>query len=331
MKLNYKVLWIEDYPKDMQVQIRKIKQLISSNYLVPEGLEITDAFKSYDEFMRFIEKRDKDDFSNIDLILVDYNLSDPKKCTGINIVKMLRDKKIYTDVMFYSGNISEALKQVKVIDGELDNVTYTDNSMNFFIPKFENVLSKQLALIMQISDLRGYLMDSTSDFDFTMRCFVQRYFPLLATEDQQVVCDEIEKCINKQEVNECNKFNKTKNTHDDTYVKKAMDSQEYVMTVKNKIYIMALIMQKHSGRSEDFATNFANQYDEEIIKYRNKLAHKKLIYGTNQSGHIKIADTLEDLTCDCDDCKAKLTRNDCENLRKHIYNYYSFFNGLLQK
>ena len=332
MKLNYKILWVEDYPKDMQVQMGKIKQLIKNNYLLPIGLESGDAFRSYEDFIKYIEMRDEDDFSDIDLILVDYNLSDGSKRTGINIVEQLRKKNIYTDVIFYSGNIDEAIKQVKGYDGELDNVTYTDNAMDKFFPKFEKVLHKQLSLIMQISDLRGYLMDSTSDFDFVARAFVEKFFPCLTPDDKELIYNEIERCIKKQEGRETKKFEKTlKLSHDDVFVNKAMDSQEYVMTVKDKIFIMALIFQKYNCEAAEFAGDFAEQYDQKIIKYRNKLAHTKLDYGKNQSGHIKIANNLDDLECDCSKCISKLTKEECADLRKHIYEYYSFFYGLLEK
>ena len=332
MKLNYKILWVEDYPKDMQVQMGKIKQLIKNNYLLPLGLESRDAFRSYEDFIKYIQQRDENDFSDIDLILVDYNLSDTSGRTGINIVEQLRKKNIYTDVIFYSGNIVEAIRQVKGYEGELDNVTYTDNAMDKFFPKFEKVLHKQLSLIMQISDLRGYLMDSTSDFDFVTRAFVQKFFPLLKPDDQKLIYSEIERCIKEQEGRETKKFQKTlASPHNDVFVNKAMDSQEYVMTVKDKIFIMALIFQKYNCEAAEFAGAFAEQYDQKIIKYRNKLAHTKLDYGKNQSGHIKIANNLDDLECDCSKCISKLTKEECADLRKHIYEYYSFFYVLLEK
>lgn len=331
MKLNYKILWVEDYPKDMQVQIRKIKQLIKNNYLLPLGLETGDVFRGYEEFIKYIDQRNENDFSDIDLILVDYNLSDASGRTGINIVEQLRKKNIYTDVIFYSGNIDEAIKQVKEYEGELDNVTYTDNAMDKFFLKFEKVLHKQLSLIMQISDLRGYLMDSTSDFDFVARAFVEKFFPLLNPSDKELIYNEIERCIKEQEGRETKKFKKTLTSpHNDIFVNNAMDSQEYVMTVKDKIFVMALIFQKYNCESEEFAEKFAEQYDQKIVKYRNKLAHTKLDYGKNQGGHIKIAKTLDDLECDCSKCRSKLTKEECEDLRKHIFEYYNFFNNLLK-
>lgn len=332
MKLNYNILWVDDYPKDMKVQISKIKEIIKKNYLIPIGLEDKQIFKSYGAFIDYLNKRDPKDFSDTDLILVDYNLSDSSGYTGVDLINNLRKKNIYTDVIFYSGNIDEALKTVKSFpDGLLDNVTYTDNSMHMLVPRFESVLNKQLMLIMQISDLRGYLMDSTSDFDFIMRGFVKKKFPLLKEIDKNYIFGEIDKCIETQNENENKKFAQMgKLARDNIYVNKAMDSQEYVMTVKNKIYIMALIMQKLNAKSEDYAKTLSEDYYEKIIQYRNKLAHTKLLYGQKQSGHIKIAKNFDDLDCDCEKCNAKLTRKECEQLRAHIFKYYSFFNELLK-
>ena len=67
-----------------------------------------------------------------------------------------------------------------------------------------------------------------------------------------------------------------------------------------------------------------------VIKFRNKLAHKKLVYGTRQSGHIKVVSSIENLSCDCSHCKEKLTKQECDALRKNLFEYYLFFNNLMQ-
>lgn len=328
MKINYNILWVEDYPKDMANQLNRIEKVLKNNFYLIKGKDT--PITSYEGFVKFIENKTEKDFSDIDLILIDYNLSHKADKTGIDIIKMLRDKNIYTDVIFYSGNMDEAIKKIKLQSTEFDNVTYSDNTMSILIPKFEKILSKQLNLVMQISDLRGYLMDATSDFDFITRSFVGRFFKDLSDKDKLIVYKEIRDRVGSQKKREDEKFIKFgNNPDDDTLVDAAMDSLEYVMTVKDKIYLMALINQKLNIADDNYAKSFANDYESKVIKFRNKLAHKKLVYGTRQAGHIKVVSSIENLDCDCLHCSEKLTKQECDELRKNLFDYYLFFNSLI--
>lgn len=329
MKINYNILWVEDYPKDMEKQLNRIEKVLKNNFFLINGKD--KPITSYEKFLEFIKNKTEKDFSDVDLILIDYNLSSKADKTGIDIIKLLRDKNIYTDVIFYSGNMAEAIKKIKSQSTEFDNVTYSDNTMSILIPKFEKILSKQLNLVMQISDLRGYLMDATSDFDFITRSFVGKFFKKLSDEDKLIVYKEIRERVGSQKKREDEKFKKFENNpNDDNLVNAAMDSLEYVMTVKDKVYIMALINQKLNISDDNYAGNFANDYESKVIKFRNKLAHKKLVYGTRQSGHIKVVSSIENLSCDCSHCKGKLTKQECDALRKNLFEYYLFFNNLMQ-
>lgn len=328
MKINYNVLWVEDYPKDMKVQIDRIKKILESNYYIIKGHD--HPFTSYGEFIDYVNKKSANDFSKIDLILIDYNLSDKAGKTGIDIIQLLRNKDIYTDVIFYSGNMKDAIKQIKSYSDEFDNVTYSDNTMLELIPKFKKILNKQLNLVMQIPDIRGYLMDATSDFDFMTRSFVDRYFNKLSAEDKAFVYNEIRERVGAQKKRESNKFNKFESgPNDNDLVNAAMDSLEYVMTVKDKIYIMALIKQKIDAADDNYASSFAKDYESKVIKYRNKLAHNKLVYGTKQAGHIKVISSIDKIDCDCSQCKEKLTIVECDELRKNLFEYYLFFRNLI--
>lgn len=329
MKINYNILWVEDYPKDMEKQLNRIEKVLKNNFFLINGKD--KPITSYEKFLEFIKNKTEKDFSDVDLILIDYNLSSKADKTGIDIIKLLRDKNIYTDVIFYSGNMAEAIKKIKSQSTEFDNVTYSDNTMSILIPKFEKILSKQLNLVMQISDLRGYLMDATSDFDFITRSFVGKFFKKLSDKDKLIVYKEIRERVGSQKKREDEKFKKFENNpNDDNLVNAAMDSLEYVMTVKDKVYIMALINQKLNISDDNYAGNFANDYESKVIKFRNKLAHKKLVYGTRQSGHIKVVSSIENLSCDCSHCKEKLTKQECDELRKNLFEYYLFFNNLMQ-
>lgn len=330
MKYEYKIIWIDDYPDDMSVHKVFMKSEVEKCNMVAKGLD--DPFISYQDFKtKIIDQIDVNSFFDYDLILVDFNLSDEDGNNGISIIKQLREKGIYTDVLFYSGNMDGMRQQLKA--EELDNVTYSDNERGRFLEKFRRVLEKQLNLIMQISDLRGYLMDSTSDFDFTARNYVHSLFERLGDKDKEEVVLKIRERIEKQSVTEKSKFEdilKTKKP--DTIVKKAMDAIEYITTARDKMYILGLIIQKSKGYDGSYALTFEDAYYNEIISKRNKLAHSKLLYGEKQSGHIKIAKNISDLQCDdCKVCNSKFLKSDCDELRQNIKKYYGIFKELLDE
>lgn len=330
MKYEYKIIWIDDYPDDMSVHKEFMKSEVEKCNMMAIGLD--NPFTSFQEFTeKIINRIDGNSFFDYDLILVDFNLSDERKKNGIDIIKLLRDKGIYTDVLFYSGNMDGMRQELK--SDELDNVTYSDNERNRFLEKFKRILEKQMNLIMQISDLRGYLMDSTSDFDFTAKNCVQVLFEKLTIEDQETVVLKIRERISKQNATEKDKFSSIlKLQQPKTIVKKAMDAIEYITTARDKMYILGLIIEKYEGHDETYALKFEEAYYNEIISKRNKLAHSKLLYGTEQSGHIKIAKSISDLQCkDCETCSSKFLKSDCDELRKNIQKYYNFFNSWLDK
>lgn len=330
MKYEYKIIWIDDYPDDMSVHKEFMKSEVEKCNMMAIGLD--NPFTSFKEFTeKIINRIDGNSFFDYDLILVDFNLSDERKKNGIDIIKLLRDKGIYTDVLFYSGNMDGMRQQLK--SEELDNVTYSDNERNRFLEKFKRILEKQMNLIMQIPDLRGYLMDSTSDFDFTAKNYVQVLFEKLNDEDKKTVVLKIKERIEKQNTTETSKFEKILGCKNSTkLVKSAMDAIEYVTTAKDKMYILGLVIEKYKGYDESYALGFEEKYYNEIISKRNKLAHSKLLYGTKQNGHIKIAKSIADLKCqDCETCNSKFLKADCDELRQNIQNYYSFFQGLLNE
>ena len=334
MKVNYKVIWVEDEPDDMEIQINLIIEEIQRNFLIPIGFD--KPYTKYEDFERnFLLKIKKEDFADIDLILVDYNLSDRSNRTGKDLIQKLRENGIFTDVLFYTGNLDGMEKSLENV--LLDGVAFSDNASDKLVSKFKNILGKQMNLIMRISDLRGYLMDSTSDFDFIAKNYVNFFFNKLSNEHKFEVKNAICERIKLKYDDEINKFRKirkkSEDNNEEAFVMAAMDSQEYVMTVKDKIYIMGLVVQFIKDELRGYASDFSDLYDVRIIKPRNKLAHSKLQYGLNDANHIKIAKNYNDLNCDCSSCTEdkRFTKEQCEELRKNIYEYYGIFIDLLNE
>jgi hypothetical protein len=370
MKINYKIIWLDDQPRTMEKYIDKIKIILADNYFIPE---IKKPYVSYEDFHHSFEASSSNDvygeiFNDCDLLLIDYHIAEKQENeqkTGATIIAELRSKGIYTETVFYSNAMDDYRKML--YKEELDNVIYADK--NELVTKVEQIIRKSVVQSMVISNLRGYLMDCTSDFDFICRTVSEYYFKQLNDEQQIEILQKAEEYIHTQYKSENEKFikinKKYKNDKSDINIEilsgissyseivnknerinllhRVFSSLESVIVVRDKFRLMALILQKKNigdyskiysfEKEASGKTSLENDnYFNTIIKHRNNLAHNKLKYGDKCKNRIKIIKVLEDIDCDCksNECERSYSYDDCKTLRKSIYNYYSLFIPLLE-
>jgi hypothetical protein len=366
MKIIYKIVWLDDQPDTMKKYISDIETILKENYFIPQ---IQPPFRSFEDFQNTFQTADVEDiygevFNDCDLLLIDYNIAEKQENdqnTGATLIAELRTKGIYTETVFYSNAMDEYRK--KSNKPELDNVIYADK--NELINKVEKLIKKNVVQSMVISNLRGYLMDCTSDFDFICRTVSEYFFSQLNDNQQKNILDKAEEYIHSQYKLENSKFEEINNKYknicklkdigNDNILKKIIvgpartaklrkifSSMESVICAKDKFRLMAQILQMHNEECysniysyDDIDGNEKHQdkYADAIIKFRNELAHNKLIYGNKCKNRIKIIKILEDMNCECSEniCAKSYSYDDCKRLRENIYNYYLLFNPLLEQ
>jgi hypothetical protein len=364
MKISYNIVWVDDKPEQMRAYIQEIEDILENYKYIPntESHYVSyEAFKNNFENINPNNNKYRGIFYDCDLLLIDYNIAETNENedkTGEKLIQEIRNNGIFTDVLFYSDSMSEYRKNPNRI--ELDNVVYADKSE--LVLKFENIVKRNVAKSMLISNLRGFLMDCTSDFDFICRTVSEFYFNKLEDDKQQKILDIAEGYIHEQFKNEYSKFKKINKKYksstnccrialEKTFknisnkkerIKKLHDlfnSQENVILLKDKYKLMAQILrmnniEKYSEIYDENETDKTKRdYNNLIIKHRNKLAHNKLKYGRNCSDRIKIIETLEDMDCTCSNnsCEKSYSYAECEKLRESIYEYYLLFKSLLEK
>jgi uncharacterized protein YbcI len=368
MKIKYKIVWLDDQPETMKKYLDDIKLILEENYFIPD---IQKPYISYENFQQSFQTTSNNDiygevFNDCDLLLIDLNIAEKQENegkTGATLISQLRSKGIYTETVFYSNAMDEYRRNPN--KPELDNVIYADK--NELIGKVEKLIKKQVVQSMIISNLRGYLMDCTSDFDFICRNVSEYFFGNLNEEQQLKVLKKAEEYIHNQYKSENKKFEEINNKYkgiinysdfmDKTTfheisnnvermkkIRKVFSSLESVMIVRDKFRLMALILEMngitsyseiYSAVPKDSKKNESEQdkYYEIIIKNRNKLAHNKLIYGSKCKNRIKIVEFLEDMICCCEEteCEKSYSYDDCMKLRENIFKYYLLFNPLLEQ
>ena len=118
MRIEYKILWIDDTPEWVESQVD-------------------------------------------DIIAVDCNLSDDEK--GIDALNLIRQEKIYTEILFYSQTGEQKLREEMQQNNQVEGVYFA--SRTNFLEKIEKLIDTTIRKTQEINNLRGLVMAETSIVD----------------------------------------------------------------------------------------------------------------------------------------------------------------------
>lgn len=258
MKLDYKILWLDDKIKsvvlaDYQDDIEDLKEYIKSL-----------GFKETIDFVRTEEElfSKLDEAGEYDLIMTDYHLDETKGNTrnGDDIIKTIRERDIFTEIMFYS-----AQGEVKDTD-RLDRITFFESFRVLGDDHYEKIFRKAKELIeltvrkfQNIVTMRGMIMQETSSLDVEMEKILKK---IIYVSNQPEAIIEIIKSKYK-ETN--NKFIKK--------IEKENDIDNILRIIGASHRWRAIVRNLDNGEIKAIMTD----YEKEIIVIRNKFAHAELI------------------------------------------------------
>lgn len=323
MNTIYKMLWIDDSDEFVDLTQELVEDVVKENNMISQ-LAIYKTFEEFEE--KELQNFDVDIFNLYDQIIIDFALSGT---TGDKIIRDLRSRNIYTDIIFYSSNFETLKSEVKESNEQLDGVFYsTRENLTSAIDK---VIKKNLKREYNIANIRGLIMDSTSEFDYICRTTTLELFSKLPEKKQQAVVEKAKEYVANAESNSKHNFEKLNKIDGDKFLKNAMEATEYVMNNKDRYAVMALVVREFVN-DPVWGEDFSEEYKNALISPRNDLAHNKLFYGECQK-KLHIAKKKQPLCCDqqCDSCKSKYSIERCEELRQMIFNYYLLFNRLSEQ
>lgn len=316
MNTSFRILWIDDSFDYYESAEELITKHVLNNNMVPT----IRFFDDYAEFKRTeLDNFEAEVFNRYDLLIIDYALSD---ITGIEIIQELRRKQIYTDIVFYSSELPKMRDEIKKCD-LLDGIFFADRKDLTSV--VSNVIKKNMRREYNIANIRGLIMDSTSEFDYICRITVEALFDKLSEADQKDVEAQLRTFIANTMDKSTETFTKLDRKSGHNYVKTAMNSVDYVMSNADRYSILNLILQK-SGVFSDIPADLNTRYSDDVIAARNRLAHSMLFYGKCQK-KLHITKVRQELTCDnaCDNCKAHYDLQSCETLRQKLFEYHQLF------
>jgi CheY-like chemotaxis protein len=249
MKLDYKILWLDDQIKDF-IEDEIIEEV--EEYLSLQGFrpEIITTSKSDD----FFEKLD----NSYDLILTDYHLND---INGDEVIKKIRsqDYSVMTEILFYTAKAD--LKETDKISrvSFLETNTLLGDHRDEVLRATINLIELTIKKFQSIVAMRGMIMHETSSLDVEMENILQKILESSKTPDD--IIDVIKKKY-KQSNEE---FNEN--------IDKVVDNESILRTIGASHRWRAIVRNLSAGEIKSVMAD----YEKEIILIRNKFAHAELI------------------------------------------------------
>jgi len=171
MKLNYKILWIEDNKTSIKIKVKNIRKYLENDYGFDCNIEDI-IIKDYQEFQdEYIEDgKIKSNIESFDLLLVDFDLGEEEQ-TGDKLIKIIRDGKVYSEILFYSSNL-EQLKE-KLQENFIDGVFTSDR--DDLEEKIKRLIQVTIKKVQDVNNLRGLIMAEVAELDRIKKRIIKKY------------------------------------------------------------------------------------------------------------------------------------------------------------
>lgn len=257
MKIEYKILWLEDDMSWLRVPKNRIEREIESYGFIPLINTINDCDLA------------KMKYNDYDLILVDYNLNCGSENRGNNILTLLRNRKILADAIFYSNTdiatLYEKVKQDKILNVSIfDRAVFNDEN----IDQIYEIITYYLKKDLDLNSMRGIMMSEVAKFD-------NKIWEILSKITDVDSLIPYVRCRTK--------IQKTDFDHMSNEVLRekliSKDDSTAFLTSSMRSKLLKNLIKKMSKDSDVYNSSYESLkvFYDEIIKERNALAHRENI------------------------------------------------------
>jgi len=168
MNLKYKILWFEDEPASFRAKKRLVKRIVENfGFDFPEPKNEIDG-----------SNIESINFGQYDLIISDLKLSNVQ---GTALLDIIRDKGVYTEVIFYSSIGEKALRE-ELKKFEIDGVYCADRTNDNFKEKVGKVIETTIKKVQDVNNTRGIVIAETILFEKKIESILLKYF----TETEEI-------------------------------------------------------------------------------------------------------------------------------------------------
>ncbi|MBP3402340.1 MAG: hypothetical protein J6L82_00350 [Alphaproteobacteria bacterium] len=253
MRLDFKILWIDDEKDSVDTQA----ELIDS-FLKDQGFTLEKIWAKDKETLDKLLSETKD----FDFIFVDNKFND--KDLGLKFIETLRENNVYADILFFSSTTSAAVLKEEATKRSIQSIyIYTKTDINDDDSLFTNIIQYRINKEMDLYSLRGIAMSEVAEFDSKIWDMIKSkensLKSSLASAVKKFRSDKYDEYKDKTEEKIWNDINKN-----GTAVFDSFHMHKFLCT-------NFLNNPEISSSSE--AEKCKNDYHEDILKKRNALAH----------------------------------------------------------
>lgn len=326
MDLTFRIIWFEDVEEWYNTTSRRVSKYIKDKNFKVDILHIE---KASDFDLR------EHQLQNYDLLIVDYELEKiydqkgEKNIYGTEIIRMIREGNFLNDVLFYSSYGFDVINGVMKKEG-LQGVFIADRNNVEFLEKVRLLVDKAIRRADNLINIRGIVMDTTSDFDNKIRDLISIIWPILGENETKIA-----KCI-KEKILEDNI--KTAQKLDEKYPEINADNIEDLLKERDfsairQARLLSWCIESNEVLKEKLQESFKKYfllnngeeqskffklYKNDIIQYRNALAHIK----STPSIDSKV------IIVEVDGQSIQFDQKLCDQLRKKLLNYESVLDDM---
>lgn len=264
MNTFFRILWFEDEVSWYNMEKIRINSILQEHYLTPE-----------------IVRKDGDGFdiseltgNDYDLIMMDYKLA--AEATGDIIVSAIRQNDILTDILFYSSEEQDMLAAVTKGMPPIDGVYLTKRDYTIFTEKAEKLISKIVKRSEDIVNLRGFVLDNTSDFELRIKEIINICWQKFDVDQRKIL---VEKTIALLDGKKSKTTKQVEKAKADENVFTYANNEKYLLSVADRLDIMQSILpilfSDYNFSKNLCPDDFKNFYIDKVNVYRNRLGHLK--------------------------------------------------------
>jgi len=301
MNTNFSILWFEDIDEWYQIVKDGLEEYIQSLCFKP-------IFIRYKSILN-VDLNEVVAKNNFDLVFADLNLDQSDRADkadkGNVAIQLLREKNVLADALFYSNDGIEKIKNVMKSDA-LEGVYLCLRDEYLFPDKAKQLINKVVKRSEDILNVRGMLMDNVSEFDEDLKDTIKKFISLSNQRDIELfdkyAFDKVKEQISENE----SKANEFKSG----FILNALDNSFLIDSYKLSMIVNKIFKEKYPDYTK--MKNFHENYNKQILKERNQLAHAKKEPEPNGVFYFQ----------DKDGNKVEYTSEKCREIRNNI-NLYS--------
>lgn len=157
MRLDYRILWIDDQPGHVRSFQERIERHLREQGFHLE-VQVVNRLQEVDDALG-----DHVHDDGVDLVLVDYDLGPGSG--GEQALLAVRNRLRHKDILFYSALDPDRLREI-AYEARLDGVYFSTRAS--LADDAISLISKTLHRVMDIDHMRGVVMAATSDIDVSI-------------------------------------------------------------------------------------------------------------------------------------------------------------------